>query len=161
MPYPRVCSGCASQDDQVLYDEVYDIVKGDGNRLIMTLCRTGARSVRAGNILANPEAFGVVGPKFTNVRNIREGFVGQPRYAYDGGNVLLDDDGNPIALDLNNNDVIDSDFADVFEERKDANPDKDGWRNFLNLPWTTQIIPKLAYLQDPWLYDALVLTPVE
>jgi rhodanese-related sulfurtransferase len=161
VPYPRVCSGCDPQLDQVLYDEVYDIVNGDTDRLIMTLCRTGARSVRAGNILANPSEFGVVGPAFTNVRNIWEGFVGQPRYAYDSGNVLLDEDGNPIALDLNNNGVIDEDFADVFVERKDANPDKDGWRNFLNLPWTTKIIRKLAYQQDPWRYDTLTLTPVE
>lgn len=165
VPYPRVsCLGgeeCIPQYDQVLYDEVYDIVNGDTDRLIMTLCRTGARSVRAGNILANPSAFGIAGPAFTNVRNIWEGFVGQPRYAYDGGDVLLDEDGNPIALDLNNDGVINEDYADVFEERKDANPDKDGWRNFANLPWTTQIIPKLAYLQDPWQYDALVLTPVE
>ena len=44
VPYPRVCSGCDPQDDSVLYWEVYDNVKGDTDRLIMTLCRTGARS---------------------------------------------------------------------------------------------------------------------
>jgi len=191
VPYPTICSlsVCDKEDgeldnddpddetdvptrvvqaDQKLYDEVYDIVNGDTDRLIMTLCRTGARSVRAGNILANPSEFGVVGPAFTNVRNIWEGFVGQPRYAYDSGNVLLDTNGDPIALDLNNDsfydtdgDGIDDDYADVFEERKDANPDKDGWRNFLNLPWTTQIIRKLAYQQDTRRYDRLRLTPVE
>jgi rhodanese-related sulfurtransferase len=177
VPYPRICSlsvcdpeggealndppTSVVQDDQKLYDEVYDIVNGDTDRLVMTLCRTGARSVRAGNILADPASFGVIGEPFTNVRNIWEGFVGQPRYAYDGGNVLLDEDGNPFALDLNNNGSVDDDFADVFVERKDANPDKDGWRNFLNLPWTTQIIRKLAYQQDTRRYDRLFLTPVE
>jgi rhodanese-related sulfurtransferase len=161
VPYPRICSGCDSQDDAFFYWEVYDLVKGDTDRLIMTLCRTGARSVRAGNILANPAEFGIAGPAFTNVRNIWEGFVGQPKYAYDSGTVLLDADGNPIPLDLNANGVIDDDSADVFEERKDANGDKDGWRNFQNLPWTTKIVRKRAYLQDPWQYELLNLTPVE
>jgi len=161
VPYPRVCDGCARQVDAVLYDEVYNIAKGDTDRLIMTLCRTGARSVRAGNILANPEEYGIDGPAFTNVRNIWEGFVGQYKYAYDSGTVLLDDDGYPIPLDLNNNNEMDDDSADVFSEVTDANPDKDGWRNFQNLPWTTKIRRPLAYLQDRWQYESLGLTPVE
>lgn len=161
VPYPRVCSGCASQNDATLYWEVYDIVNGDTDRLIMTLCRTGARSVRAGNILANPAAYGIDGPAFENVRNIWEGFVGQYKYAYDSGTVLFDENGDPLPLDLNNNDGMDPDTADVFIEVSDANPDKDGWRNFQNLPWTTKITRPQAYLQDPWQYKELILTPVE
>jgi hypothetical protein len=67
----------------------------------------------------------------------------------------------PSALDLNNDGEINVDYADVHVETKDANPDKDGWRNFAGLPWTTKIRKPLAYFQDPSLYDALNLTPVQ
>ena len=161
IPYPRVCSGCDPQPEAAFYWEVYDTLNGDTDRLIMTLCRTGARSVRAGNILANPSAYGIDGPEFTNVRNIWEGFVGQYKYAYAGGTILLDTNGVPFSLDLDNSGDMDVDTADVFLERKDSNPDKDGWRNFQGLPWTTKIRKKLAYLQSPWMYEQLILTPVE
>jgi len=116
----------------------------------MTLCRTGHRSVLAGNILADPEDYGLSGmglQPFTNVRNIWEGFVGQPKYAFktftDQLELKLETD--PVSgaiiivsyqLDLNNDGVINSDTADIYTETKDANPDKDGWRNFAGLPWT-------------------------
>ena len=32
------------------------------------------------------------------------------------------------------------DAADVHTQTRDANPDKDGWRNFAGLPWTSQIL---------------------
>lgn len=161
VPYPTVCTGCDPQADATFYWEVYKIVKGDTDRLIMTLCRTGHRSVLGGNILANPSAYGINGPAFTNVRNIWEGYVGQYKYAYVGGTILLDANGKPISLDLNNNGGMDADSADVFVERKDANPDKDGWRNFQQLPWSTKIDRQHAYLQDPRQYGNLVLTPVQ
>lgn len=190
VPYPRVCSFCAPQDPVIFYWQVYDLVKGDTDRLIMTLCRTGSRSIDAGNILADPENLendprrGSVpgGIPFTNVRNIWEGFVGQYKYAFDGGsikyeqdedgniilrddvgNITTDPDGKPgfFPLDLNNNGDVDVDTADVFEEREDKNRDKDGWRNGQGLPWSTKIRRPQAYLQDPGLYDTLTLTPVE
>jgi rhodanese-related sulfurtransferase len=176
VPYPRVCSDCLPQDAAKFYWEVYDLVKGDTDRLVMTLCRTGSRSIDAANILADPantaidprrvgkEVYGV--EPFTNVRNIWEGFVGQYKYAMDSsGNIAyeLDTNGEPIffALDLNNKDGLESDTADVFIERKDKNEDKDGWRNFQALPWTTKIRRPLAYMQDPNQYDYLTLTPVD
>ena len=56
----------------VFYWAVYDIVGGNTEMPITTLCRTGSRSVNAGNILADPEGNGVTdGIPFTNVRNIR------------------------------------------------------------------------------------------
>jgi rhodanese-related sulfurtransferase len=161
IPYPRVCSGCDPQSEATFYWEVYKTVKGDTERLIMTLCRTGKRSVLGGNVLANPAEYGINGPAFTNVRNIWEGYVGQYKYAYAGNTIMLDTNGKPFALDLNNNGEMDSDTADVYVERKDANPDKDGWRNFQQLPWTTRIFYPYAYMQDPWQYKNLTLTPVE
>ncbi|MET0067306.1 MAG: rhodanese-like domain-containing protein [Candidatus Thiodiazotropha sp.] len=161
IPYPRVCSGCDAQTPEVFYWEVYETVRGNTEREIFTLCRTGSRSVSAGNILANPAEYGIDGPAFTQVRNIWEGFVGQYKYAYDGGTVMLDTNGEPFALDLNNNGDMDSDTADVYQERSDANPDKDGWRNFQKLPWTTEIQRRYAYMGDTAQYGELTLTPVD
>ncbi len=161
IPYPRVCAGCDAQSESNFYREVYELAKGNTGRLIMTLCRTGSRSVGAGNVLARPSEYGIDGPAFTNVRNVWEGFVGQYKYAYEGGTILLDTDGSPVALDLNNNGEMDSDSADVYVERNDMNPDKDGWRNFQQLPWKTKVSYRNAYLNDPWQYKALTLTPVD
>ena len=145
VPYPHIVEK-NDQNPLTLYWEIYDIVKGKMDTPITTLCRTGARSVRAGNILANPDSNpATVGLEpFTNVRNIWEGFVGQYKYAYAGGDIL-----EPHAtLDLNNNGIMDTDEADVYDHTTDANPDKDGWRNFQKLPWTTKIRKPLSYLQD-------------
>jgi rhodanese-related sulfurtransferase len=161
VPYPRVCSGCEEQSDAHFYWEVYHLARGDTERLIMTLCRTGSRSVAGGNILANPSEYGIDGPAFTNVRNIWEGFVGQYKYAYLKGTILLDDNGEPIPLDLNNNSEMDVDSADVYAEREDRNPDKDGWRNFQRLPWHTKIKRRYAYMNDTSQYELLTLTPID
>lgn len=161
IPFPNIV-GTNDQDPLAFYWMVYDLVGGDLNRPIMLLCRTGSRSITAGNILANPESHPATKDKglqpFTNVRNIWEGYVGLYLYAFNG-NPLGPDRTKP--LDLNNDDVINQDFADVYEEVKDANPDKDGWRNFAGLPWTTKIQKPLAYKRDPSLYTNLKLTPVK
>jgi hypothetical protein len=142
-------------------------VKGNLDTPIMLLCRTGSRSVRAGNILANPDLASISTkglPPFTNVTNIWEGFVGLYRYAFISG---VPGPTKPLDLDNDTNVDeaepfdIDDDYADVHVETKDANPDKDGWRNFAGLPWTTQIQKPLAYERNPWLYKALNLTPVQ
>ncbi|MEW5770921.1 MAG: rhodanese-like domain-containing protein [Pseudomonadota bacterium] len=167
VPFPNIYKS-GDQDPAKLYWEVYDIVKGRLDTPIMLMCRTGHRSVLAGNILANPDSNPATQglPAFTNVRNIWEGFVGQPRYAFSGDKVLLKLDadgklvGGPYVLDLNNDGTINADTADVYVETKDANPDKDGWRNFAALPWTAHIKRPLSYERDPGLYSALNLTPV-
>jgi rhodanese-related sulfurtransferase len=167
VPYPRVAVGQQSQDPAVLYWEVYDIVKGRMDTPIMLLCRTGSRSVDAGNILANPDSkVQTMGLEpFTNVFNIWEGFVGNLKYAYvsSTGSIFLDENGNPVPLDLDNDGEVShtADYADVYEEVTDANSDKDGWRNFQGLPWTTKIRRPQAYMRDPRIYDDLLLTPVE
>ncbi len=165
VPFPRVGGGQPNQDPAVLYWEVYDIVKGRVDTPIMLLCRTGSRSVSAGNILADPDSdpatYGL--EKFTNVFNIWEGFVGNLKYAYSGSTILLDENGEPVPLDLDNDGEVShtADYADVYEEVTDANSDKDGWRNFQGLPWTTKIRRPQAYMRDPRIYDDLLLTPVE
>jgi len=173
VPYPNVNGfyNDAPQTPLKLYKEVYRIVGGRMDTPIMTLCRTGHRSVLAGNILADPESDpGTAGLgllPFTNVRNIWAGFVGQPRYAFTGSNItLIVENGKlidgPYPLDLNNDNVVQTeDTADVYTETRDANPDKDGWRNFAGLPWTTHIQRPLAYERDPSLYSDLNLTPVQ
>ncbi len=92
----------------------------DRNTPILTLCRTGHRSVMAGNALAKAG--------YTNVRNIWEGYVGQLKYAYAGGTVA-----DPlVALDLNND--------GAFDDR-----DKDGWAGFANLPVSTKLHPERIF----------------
>lgn len=168
VPFPHIVKK-NDQDPLKLYQEVYRIVNGRTDTPIMTLCRTGHRSVLAGNILADPEHYGLSGmglAPFTNVRNIWEGFVGQPKYAFKTGSssleLFVDMNGDPhgYQLDLNNDGVINDDSADVYIETKDANPDKDGWRNFAALPWSTHIQKPLAYERNPRLYTDLNLTPV-
>jgi rhodanese-related sulfurtransferase len=162
VPYPRIDTGY-NQDPTTFYWEVYkNIAKGNTDRVLFTLCRTGSRSIDAGNVLADPAntaldsrrttvlADPVLGEPvpFTNVRNIWEGFVGRELFAFENGLP------NPaIKLDLNNDGVINADTADVYAHTKDANPDKDGWRNFRNLPWTTKIRKSLSYLHDKEQYE--------
>ena len=169
VPYPTVSGlgGDPAQDPYKLYQEVYRIVGGRMDTPIMTLCRTGHRSILSGNILADPDSDPATAglQPFTNVRNIWEGFVGQPKYAFKTGSGSLElfvENGVAYGyqLDLDNDGVINSDTADVYIETKDANPDKDGWRNFAALPWTTQIQKSQAYERDPSRYSGLNLTPV-
>jgi rhodanese-related sulfurtransferase len=135
VPFPHKV-GRNDQTPADVYWAVYGVVNGNTDAPIMTLCRTGFRSVLAGNILANPEAYGIDGPAFTNVRNIWEGFVGRYKEANANGVSI------PGAfLDLNNNDVLDEDVGD-------ANPDKDGWRNYQELPWNTKLHVNRVYLND-------------
>jgi rhodanese-related sulfurtransferase len=156
IPYPHIV-GSRDQNASTFYWEVYNAVHGNVDTPIATLCRTGSRSVDAANILADPEntagdpnrdpVYGAI--PFTNVRNIWEGFVGQHKYAYAGSDIAHDEDGNHTMLDLVNNDTLPTpDVADVYAHTKDANPNKDGWRNFMNLPWSTHIKKPLAYKQD-------------
>jgi len=173
-PYPnRVGSGDVTP--QELYDEVLDIIgreSGDFDTPITTLCRTGFRSVLAANILTNPSDYGIEGQAFTNVRNIWEGFVGRYKEAnvnplgYDpdeeGGvghiprgdgkgkkgvpqTLLAHEELHHKYLDLDNDGFLSSDAADVCTEQKDANPDKDGWRNFQGLPTSEVVVAKYAY----------------
>lgn len=162
VPFPHIVEN-NDQDPVKFYWEVYKTVKGRLDTQVMTLCRTGARSVLAGNILSNPSSIpGLESAEpFTNVRNIWEGFVG--RYKEPNVNPFTGDSGNlnevldhealhHSYLDLNNDDILNEDVADVYSQTSDANPDKDGWRNYQGLPWTTKLKNRYVYLNDVSLY---------
>lgn len=85
------------------------------------LCATGHRSVQAANALAK---YG----HYTNVRNIWEGYNGQPKYAYTGNKPS-----EPlIALDLNNDGLVDGN-------------DRDGWAYFQDLPTEIKLDKKRLF----------------
>lgn len=97
----------------------------DKDQPLYILCATGHRSVQAANALAK---YG----NYTNVRNIWEGYNGQPKYAYTG-NVPT----QPlVALDLNNDGLVDGN-------------DRDGWAFFQGLPTETKLERK--HLFTPYL----------
>ena len=134
VPFPHINwasegSPYVGQDPQVFYDEVLLAVDGNLDTPIMTLCRSGYRSVLAANILANPAGNGVYGEPFTNVRNIWEGFQGAHRY-----------DNNDIAVDMTG----DGEVTEL---------DKDGWINHMELPYSTVLTPARAYLNDVNQYE--------
>lgn len=113
------------------------------------LCRTGSRSVRAGNILANPEKYlgsSYAGRGYSRVYNIWEGFVGLPINPVQVRSGLVIgpksetteitlDQGFPAwgfeayELDVNNDGKV-----DIF--------DYDGWRFHQGLPYVTRMLPQ-------------------
>lgn len=98
---------------------------------ILTLCKTGYRSVQAANALAQEG--------YTNVRNIWEGYVGKPKYAYDkrtGAPIIA-----PVVLDLDKDGVVKGDPDDL-----------DGWSRFQGLPTMTKILPGRIDLRFVHLY---------
>jgi rhodanese-related sulfurtransferase len=116
--------GILDPDDFVSY---VNSVFPDMDTPILTLCATGYRSVQAANLLTRAG--------YTNVRNIWEGYNGQPKYAYAGPSVK-----DPLEqLDLNHDNNFD-------------NNDKDGWAYFQGLPTSTQIHPQRIFSTYSYLY---------
>jgi rhodanese-related sulfurtransferase len=98
IPFPHIHSRPNHSDIYIPQDPmqyVNDVMAAfpDRSTPILTMCRTGYRSVLAGNLLADAG--------YTNVRNIWQGFVGRTK---------VDTAGN--TLDLNNDDV-DGDPGDL------------------------------------------------
>ncbi len=89
--------------------------------LIITMCRTGYRSVLAGNLLADEG--------YTNVRNMWEGFVGRLKQ-----NIVTGDD-----LDLNGDGAVVGIRSDPYSG------DIDGWANFQELPVSMKLKYRLLY----------------
>jgi rhodanese-related sulfurtransferase len=109
--------GTLNPDDFVSYVES---LFPDKDQPILTLCRTGYRSVQAANLLSRAG--------YSDVRNIWEGYVGQPKYVYEGGSVKV-----PLEqLDLNHDNAFDDN-------------DKDGWTMFGGLPTTKKIHPRRIF----------------
>lgn len=135
IPFPHIQSR-PNRDNYIGQNpkDFYDYVAAtfpDRDTPILTLCRTGYRSVLAANILANPSAWvpeyaGMDMPGYTNVRNIWEGFVGNPKTYTD-----LDD--NSFQLDVNNDGLI-------------TDADRDGWSNYQGLPYSLKLKKKRLYL---------------
>ena len=114
VPFPHVYNRQKSEakgdyikqepEDFVAAVDAMDLPK---DTLIITMCRTGFRSVLAGNLLADAG--------YTNVRNMWEGFKGKTK---------LDESG--VDADLNGDGIVDG-----------SNPysgDLDGWANYQELP---------------------------
>ena len=114
--------------------EYVESVIRDKDTPILTLCATGYRSVQAANALVK---YG----HYTNVRNIWEGFNGQPKYAYDGGTILVarDEDGN-VMVDENNNVILTP--LDLNNDGVANSDDRDGWNFYQELPVSTKIHPR-------------------
>ena len=90
----------------------------DKDTLIITMCRTGYRSVLAGNLLA--------AEGYTNVQNMWEGFKGRLKQ-----NLLGED------LDLDGNGVVDG--SDPYSG------DLDGWANYQGLPVSMKLKHRRLY----------------
>jgi rhodanese-related sulfurtransferase len=98
---------------------------------IITMCRTGFRSVNAGNLLAQAG--------FKHVKNMWEGFKGNPKQNTAGDLVDLDGDG-----------VVSTD---------PFSGDLDGWANFAGLPVSYDLNPD--QLKDPNYYELYYLVAGE
>ncbi|MEW6611490.1 MAG: rhodanese-like domain-containing protein [Pseudomonadota bacterium] len=130
IPYPHINTTNTkdpqyiAQNPKTFFDTVASRIP-DRDTPILTLCRTGHRSVLAANILADPGRYipeyqGKV-PGYKKVRNIWEGFEGN--YKVDTANHLLD----------------------VNHDGQLTDADKDGWKNYQELPYSTRLIPQLLY----------------
>lgn len=97
VPYPRIHPSVdptlSAEEKATLLVEGVKAAVPDLNTPLLVLCRTGARSIAASNILTEAG--------YTQVRNIWEGFVGRTK---------TDVNGNE--LDLNNNGVV-GDLGDL------------------------------------------------
>ncbi len=120
----------------------------DKDQPIYLLCKTGHRSVQAANALVK---YG----NYTQVKNIWEGYEGQPKYAYTGAvptisgadGITIPEGGVAdlkvketkfVQLDLNHDGVFD-------------NNDKDGWAFYQGLPTETKLVKSKLF--NPALYS--------
>lgn len=159
IPFPHVYGRPSwpdyeAQEPQDFYDAMdelrSDLELGyDAN--IYTLCRTGYRSVLAANILSS----GDYGTKFTNVRNIWQGYVGRYKpqvvYTIDGEVIARDGDGKNVTFVTrftkdgevivnegnngkgggNTSTVV---YMDLDNDGEIDVNDKDGWSEYQGLP---------------------------
>lgn len=147
VPYPYIYQYCDSQGrspDGACIKKTGEIAQNDDDFVeyvnkvvpnkdtpIYTLCRTGVRSVGAGNLLAKNG--------YTNVRNIWEGFVGINLTA---PKVQADGTVKTLPVDLNHDGVL-------------TDADKNGWRYHQALPYDTRLLPKLIYQPMAELYSMI------
>jgi len=163
IPYPHIYNRQRSDDKPYEYipqtDENFVLyVNGlglDKDTPIITMCRTGFRSVGAGNLLADEG--------YTNVRNMWQGFKGNLKYNETSevaaklddtkkGPKALIDNGEKVliqvlgqALDLDGDGDVDK--SDVFSG------DLDGWANYQGLPVSDELEAESLYQgEENYLY---------
>lgn len=181
MPYPRIYRECVdglrtedgacssgtvyqvTQDPEDLFLQVEDKIS-DKETPIATLCRTGFRSVLAGNILSKPTTIcdlkgyadaeydqcvdRYTGRGYMNVVNIWQGFVGQPMSGVvsSGGNRYVVGDNQALTdLTLNDGSAAKGFVAfdlDLNNDEAISADDKDGWRYHQGLPFDTKMKKK-------------------
>lgn len=114
MPYPHIynrqkdsAKGEYVGQDAADFVAAVDSLELPKDALIIPMCRTGYRSVLAGNLLADAG--------YTNVRNMWEGFKGRLKQNLNGEDLDLDGDG-----------IVDG--SDPYSG------DLDGWANYQGLP---------------------------
>ena len=159
-------ASAVEQDPEVFYNQIRARFPDTSQRMA-TLCRTGARSVRAANILSNPvkyicEAKYVVDghqlaaydncveryadKPYSRISNIWQGFVGQPKVgavSASGGLYTPGDDQTLVDLDLEDGSTAKGFLAyqlDLNNDGEVTDEDKDGWRNYQGLPYVTDLI---------------------
>lgn len=192
-PYPRIYRECVDdnrtedgacidgtvsavpQSPEALFLDIEAKIP-DKNARIATLCRTGFRSVLAGNILANPTHFicdpsdadcieEYTGRGYSRVYNIWQGFVGQPK----PGIVTRDAAGNRgrwvVGGEQTLTDITLADGTlakgfvaydlDLNNDNDITSADKDGWRYHQGLPYNTRLLPQLLNedIDDAGYYD--------
>lgn len=184
-PYPRIYRECVdndrpedgggcnqgtvqsfSQDPEDLFLMV-EARFPNKNQRFATLCRTGFRSVLAGNILSNPETVicdlkysadpgayascqtSYAGRGYSRVSNIWEGFVGQPKagiISSSGTRYVVGDDQTLQDLSLPDGSSAKGFVAYDLDLNNDSDitaADKDGWRYYQGLPYDTRLLRKL------------------
>jgi rhodanese-related sulfurtransferase len=153
VPYPHIYNRQRSDNKPYAYihqtDEKFveavNALGLDRDTLIITMCRTGFRSVGAGNLLADEG--------YTNVRNMWQGFKGKLKYNETVEVAAkLDENNQPIQETDENGPVFDENGYPVYEtvpalgaalaldgdgEVNGSDPysgDLDGWANYQGLP---------------------------
>ncbi len=153
VPYPHIYNRQRSDSKPYAYipqtDEKFveavNALGLDKETLIITMCRTGFRSVGAGNLLADEG--------YTNVRNMWQGFKGKLKYNETVEVVAkLDENSQPIQETDEDGPVFDENGYPVYEtvpalgaaldldgdgEVNGSDPysgDLDGWANYQGLP---------------------------
>ncbi len=151
-PYPYVAQ---TDEDFVAAVEALGLPK---DSLIITMCRTGYRSVNAGNLLADAG--------YTNVRNMWQGFKGNLKYneTSEVAAKLDDTKKKPKALIDNGDKVLIRVLGQALDldgdgEVNGSDPysgDLDGWANYQGLPVSYDLSdqsklyqPYLSWYSDP------------
>lgn len=132
IPFPHIynrqndpAKGDYIGQDPEAFVEAVDNLDLPKDTLIITMCRTGYRSVLAANLLADAG--------YTNAQNMWEGFVGRLKQNLTGED-----------LDLDGNGVVDG--SDPYSG------DRDGWANYQGLPVSMRLVPRRLYAPYMSLY---------